>query len=83
MAEKISDGIGSFVVRNIQYYHHMKIDVVKFDETNNFGLWRCDALNAQNLENALELQKRPEEMEEKVWKKINRTVCGVIWLCLS
>ena len=64
----------------------MKIDVVKLDGTNNFGLWRCkvlDALNAQNLEDALKLQERPAEMEEKIWKKMNRTTCGVIRSCLS
>ena len=36
----------------------MKIDVVKFDGTNNFELWRCkvmDALNAHNLKDTLEL----------------------------
>jgi len=58
MAEETSDGSSSFVVKNIQNYHHIKIDVVKFDGTNNFGLWRCkvlDALNVQNLEDALKL----------------------------
>ena len=47
----------------------MKIYVVKFDSTNNFRLWRCevlDALNVQNLEDALELQERLTEMQEKV-----------------
>ena len=37
-----------------------------------------DALNTQKLEDALELQERPEEKEEKVWKKMNRTDCGMI-----
>ena len=43
----------------------MKTDVVKFDGTNDFDLWRCevlDALNAQNLENTLLLQERPMEV---------------------
>ena len=47
----------------------MKIDVVEFDGTNNFGLWRCevmDALNAQNLEDTLEFQERPAAVDEKV-----------------
>ena len=51
MAEETSDGTGSFILKNTQNYHHMKIDVVKFDGT--FRLWKCevlDALNAQNLE---------------------------------
>jgi len=58
MAEETSDESSSSVVKNIQNYHHIKIDGVKFDGTNNFRLWRCevlDALNAQNLEDTLEL----------------------------
>jgi len=74
MAEKASEGSGSFVVKNIQNLHHLNIDVVKFDGTNNFGLWRCEvlnALNAQNLEDSLELQEKPAKMEEDC-KKIQR-----------
>jgi len=58
MARETSNGSDSFVVKNIQNVHHMKNDAVKFSATNNFGLWRCeimDALNAQNLEDTLEL----------------------------
>ena len=69
MAEETSESTDSFIVKTIQNYHDIKIDVVKFDRTNNFRLWRCevlDALNAQNLEDALELQERSEEMEEKI-----------------
>ena len=35
---------------------HPRIEVVKFNGTNNFGMWRCevmDALNASNLEDTL------------------------------
>ena len=38
--------------------HLMKIDVVKFDDKNNFGMWRCeviDALTASNLEGTFEI----------------------------
>ena len=55
MAEGTFDGSGSFVVKNIQNIHHLKINMVKFDGTNNFGLWRCkvlDALNGQNLKDS-------------------------------
>ena len=37
-----------------------------------------DALNAKNLEDTLEFQERPAEVDENVWKKMNRTACGVI-----
>ena len=36
--------------------HPLKIDMVKFEGKNNFGMWRCevmDALNASNLEDTL------------------------------
>ena len=36
--------------------NHPRIEVVKFNGTNNFGMWRCevmDALNASNLEDSL------------------------------
>jgi len=48
MIEETFDGDGSFVVKNIQNIHHMKIDVVEFNGTNNFGLWRCEVLDALN-----------------------------------
>ena len=34
----------------------LKIDVVKFDDKNNFGMWRCevmDALTTSNIEDTL------------------------------
>ena len=80
MAEQISSGTDSFVVKNIQNVHHIKIDV-KSDGINNFGLWRCevmDTLNAQNLKDTFEFQERPTEVDEKIWKKMNRMACGVI-----
>ena len=42
MARGTSSRSDFFIVKNIQNVHHMKIDVVKFDDTNNFELWRCD-----------------------------------------
>ena len=36
--------------------HLMKINVIKFDGTNNFEMWRCeviDALTTSNLEDTL------------------------------
>jgi len=45
MAGETSDESGSFVVKNIQNVHLIKIDVVKFDDTNNIGLWRCKILD--------------------------------------
>ena len=37
-----------------------------------------DALNAQNLKDTLELQERLVKVDEKVWKKMNKTACGII-----
>jgi len=66
--------------------HHSKINVVKFDGTNNFGMWRgevMDALNVQNLEDMLLLQEKPVETSEKDWNKMNLAGCGVIRSCLT
>ena len=43
MADETTDGSNSFVMKNIQNYHYTKIDMVKFDGTNNFdyGDVRC------------------------------------------
>ena len=45
-----------------------KIDVVKFDGTNNFGMWRCevmDALTASNLKDSLQLEEKPKKISKK------------------
>jgi len=47
--------------------HPLKIDVVKFDGKNNFGMWRCevmDALTASNLEDTLQLEKEHNATSE-------------------
>ena len=61
--------------------HPMKIDVVKFDSMNNFGMWRCevmDALMTSILEDTLRLKEKSEETSENDWDKMNRTTCGLI-----
>ena len=65
--------------------HLMKIDVVKFEGTNNFRMWRCevmDPLTVSNLEDTLRLKEKPKETSEKDWEKMNRTVCDLIRSCL-
>jgi len=61
--------------------HPLKIDMVKFDGENNFGMWRCevmDALTISNLEDTLWLEKKPEAISEEDWEKMNRTMCDLI-----
>ncbi|KAM5552956.1 hypothetical protein ABKV19_025277 [Rosa sericea] len=61
-----------------------KFEVEKFDGTNNFGMWQCemmDVLCQQELDIALE--DKPEDMNEKEWKQINKWACGSIRLCLA
>ena len=63
-----------------------RIDVVKFNGTNNFGMWRCeviDALNASNLEDTLRLEKKRSTTTEEEWEKMNRSACGLIRSCLT
>ena len=54
--------------------HPLRIDVVKFDDKNNFGMWRCevmDALTASNLEDTLRLERKRETTTEEDWDKVN------------
>jgi len=62
-----------------------KINVAKFDGTNNFEMWRCEvmaALTASNLEDALRLEEKPEDTSEKDWDKMNQTARDIIRSCL-
>jgi len=48
--------------------HPIRIDLVKFDGKKNFGMWRCevmDALTVSNLEDTLQLEEKPEEISAK------------------
>jgi len=48
--------------------HPFRIDVVKFDGKNNFGIWRCevmDALTASKLEDTLRLEKKHASTTEE------------------
>ena len=49
--------------------HPLRIDVVKFDDKNNFDMWRCevmDALTASNLKDSLRLEKKRDSTIEEV-----------------
>jgi len=66
--------------------HLLRIDVVKFNGMNNFGMWRCevmDALTTSNLEDTLRLEKKRASTTEKNCDKMNRTACGLIRSCLT
>ena len=55
--------------------------MVKFNGTNNFGMWRCevmDALTASNPEDTLRLEKKRASTTEEDWEKMNRSACGLI-----
>ena len=60
---------------------HPRIDVVKFNDMNSFGMWRCEvmeALTASNLKDALRLEKKRASSTEEDWDKMNRSACGLI-----
>ena len=62
-----------------------RIDVEKFDGRNNFGLWQSevmDDLYQQDLDIALE-EKKPQDIDQKDWDRLNAKACGVIRSCLS
>ena len=49
--------------------HPLRIDVVKFDCKNNFGMWGCevmDTLTTSNLKNTLRLEKKHETLLKRI-----------------
>ena len=61
--------------------NHPRIEVVKFNGTNNFGMWRCevmDALNASNLEDTLLLERKKNTTTDEEWAKMNISACGLL-----
>lgn len=61
-----------------------KFEVEKFDGTNNFSMWQCEVLDVlyqQELD--MTLEKRPDDISDKDWLKLNRQACGTIRLCLT
>ena len=63
----------------------VKFEVVKFDGTENFGLWQRrvkDFLAQQDMVKAL-YGTKPESMEETDWKELEANAVAVIRLCLA
>ena len=61
-----------------------KFEVKKFDEMNNFGMWKYKVMDVwvqQELD--IILEDKFERMLDKDWEKINRQACGTIYLCLA
>ena len=57
-----------------------RLAVKIFDGTGHFGMWQSEVLDAlfqQGLDIVIE-EKKPDEIEEKDWKTINRLACGTI-----
>ena len=60
--------------------------MVKFDGKNNFGMWRCevmDALTVSNLKDTLLLEKKRDSTTEEDWDKMNWMACDLIRSCLT
>ena len=56
-----------------------------FDGTGHFGMWQSEVLDTlfqQGLDIAIQGEK-PDDVEEKEWKMINRLACRMIRSCLS
>ena len=63
---------------------NVKFEMEKFDGTNNFCMWQCEVLDVlcqQELD--VDLEEKPDNMDDKEWIKINRQACGTIHLWLA
>ncbi|BBH00104.1 hypothetical protein Prudu_010013 [Prunus dulcis] len=56
-----------------------RLEVDKFNGSNNFGMWQCevmDVLYQQELDMVLE--DKPEDIDDKQWTRINLHACATI-----
>ena len=62
---------------SVKFVIHLpiNIDIVKFDGTNNFDMWRCEVMDVLTTSN-LCLKEKPAETSEKDWDKKNQMTCG-------
>lgn len=76
----------TLIVMNLgQMGSQHKIEIKKFDSTNNFNMWCIeviDALMTANLEDKINLVVRPIGIKERVWVKWNMMNCALIRSCL-
>ncbi|KAE8692759.1 hypothetical protein F3Y22_tig00110831pilonHSYRG00699 [Hibiscus syriacus] len=73
----------SILARNVVTIVRFAVEI--FDGTGHFDMWQSEVLDAlfqQGLDIAIEGEK-PDDVEEKEWKRINRMTCGTIRSCLS
>ena len=64
---------------------NVRLAVKIFDGTGHFGMWQSEVLDAlfqQGLDIAID-EEKPDDVQEKGWKAINRLACGTIRSCLS
>ncbi|KAH9725397.1 hypothetical protein KPL70_007865 [Citrus sinensis] len=61
-----------------------KIDVEKFDGKINFGMWRCEVMDAFiQIDLDVVLKNKRHLYDEKIWDRMNEKACGQIRSCLT
>ena len=61
-----------------------KIDVEKFDGKINFGMWRCEIMDALiQIDLDIVLKNKRNLYDEEIWDRMNEKICGQIRSCLT
>ncbi|KAH9782717.1 Integrase catalytic domain-containing protein [Citrus sinensis] len=61
-----------------------KIDVEKFDRKINFGMWRCEVMDALiQIDLDVVLKNKRHLYNEEIWDRMNEKACGQIRSCLT
>ena len=80
---KSTTSSSSILARNTVTNARFVVEI--FDGPGHFGMWQSEVLDAffqYGLDTAIEKEK-PDDVQEKDWKMINRLACGTIRSCLS
>ncbi|BBN69538.1 hypothetical protein Prudu_1005S000200 [Prunus dulcis] len=79
LKEKESASSSSAPTSNRHPIASTRLEVDKFNGSNNFGMWQCevmDVLYQQELDMVLE--DKPEDIDDKQWTRINLHACATI-----
>ncbi|XP_034203787.1 uncharacterized protein LOC117618305 [Prunus dulcis] len=79
LKEKESTSSSSAPTSNRHPIASTRLEVDKFNGSNNFGMWQCevmDVLYQQELDMVLE--DKPEDIDDKQWTRINLHACATI-----
>ncbi|BBH09101.1 hypothetical protein Prudu_021510 [Prunus dulcis] len=79
LKEKESTSSSSAPTSNRHPIASTRLEVDKFNGSNNFGMWQCEVMDVlYQQEFDMVLEDKPEDIDDKQWTRINLHACATI-----